>query len=119
MNINDIELSIRHLENSGTSYENCEKLASLYILRDHYSGEPIQGSVVSELSDILPAYQEYIKMKKDYQLGKITEKAIENKIKCVCLEIRELVQVMYFNSDMEVERIAIKEMIQKLAKKLG
>lgn len=39
MNINEINEAIRELENGPTTYHNCMKLASLYIVRDEYGKE--------------------------------------------------------------------------------
>lgn len=113
MNIHDIESSINHLENSGTTFENCEKLASLYVIRDHYSHNTVD-TVVSEIYDVLPAYTDYINTKKRYQIGEVEKSEIQKKIRCVCKEIEELIQTMYRCTDMEEERAEINNMIEIL-----
>ena len=39
LNIKEIEEEIKKLENSETTYRNCEKLAILYIVKDHYNSK--------------------------------------------------------------------------------
>ena len=52
MDIKDINRTIAELEQDSTTFENCEKLASLYIVRDKFSQE--------EVDDILPQYLKYM-----------------------------------------------------------
>lgn len=126
MNIQEVYNTIEQLENDVTTFENCFKLASLYTVRDNYerqesklnevveqTEEPIveQDDVEQEYSDILPQYREYIEIKKQYQLGNLSEKALETQIKKVCQEIREFIQTMYSCTDMPIEREHIKNMI--------
>lgn len=44
MNINEIEMEIKRLENGEADYNTCQRLSSLYIVRDHLTGEkPSEG----------------------------------------------------------------------------
>lgn len=117
MNIEDVDSTIAKLEEDDTTFENCEKLASLYIVREYYLrslNEP-GNEVEDEIKDILPQYKKYVELKKKYQLSEISEKPIENSIKLVCKEIEELIRVLYRCTDMPIEREYIKKMLNNLA----
>ena len=107
MNLVDINRTIQELEQDSTTFENCYKLASLYIVKDKFNS----GKVQNELNDILPQYMKYVDIKRRYQLGEISEKAVENQIKKVCQEISEFISVLYTSTDMPIERKYIKNMI--------
>ena len=116
MNIEDVNSTIEKLENDDTTFENCEKLAHLYIVRKYYSKRLKSNgtSVEEEIKDILPQYKKYVELKTRYQLGEVSEKLVENAIKLVCKEIEEFIQMMYRCTDMPIERIYIEKMIKDL-----
>lgn len=125
LNLSEIERSIKELESGSTTYGNCSKLASLYIVRDHLKSnyQPqtsyennVKNEVVKEYSDILPEYTEYCKIKRDYQLQKITKDKVISEINDVCNEIKEFITCLYINSDMPEERNQILTMINELQK---
>ena len=107
MDLADINKTIKELENDSTTFENCGKLASLYLVRDHFNDNKVQ----EELNDILPQYSKYVDIKYRYQLGEVSEKAVENQIKKVCREITEFIKTLYSCTDMPIEREYIKNMI--------
>lgn len=43
MNLHEINETIRKLEQGGTNYATCERLAALYTVRDHYSPDQTRG----------------------------------------------------------------------------
>ena len=70
--------------------------------------------VIKEYSDILPEYHKYVDIKTKYQLGEISEKAVETQIQRVCMEISEFIHTLYTGTDMSVERMYIKSMLDNL-----
>lgn len=112
MNITDINRTILELENDSTTFENCYKLASLYIIRERYNRDVVE----QELDEILPQYIKYRDVKRKYQLGEISENAIERQIKVVCKEVTEFINTLYASTDMPAERNCIKTMIIGLQK---
>lgn len=108
MNITDINRTIKELEEDSTTFENCEKLASLYIVRDNFN------RTTDELSDILPQYLKYVDIKRRYQLGEVSEKLVEKQIKIVCKEISDFIRALYSSTDTPEERNYIKNMIDSL-----
>lgn len=108
MNITDINRTIAELEEDSTTFENCEKLASLYIVRDKFN------STNDEFDDILPQYHKYTDMKRRYQLGEVSEKAVEKQTKMVCKEISEFLHQFYSSTDLPEERNIFKSMINAL-----
>ena len=110
MDIIMIENTIQELENSETTFDNIKQLADLYIVRDKFKDNVVK----SELSDILPAYSEYIKIKKQYQMGEISEGVVIKHLKYVCTEIEEFLDTLYKCTDMLRERKCIKEMINSI-----
>lgn len=113
-----IETTIKELEAEGTNFMNCEKLSHLYICRDNLlkSLEPVD-EVQRELDDILPYYTRYREIKKRYQLNQALDIEVIQGIKDVCKELKEFIEVIYSNTDMNKERVCIKEMIRELAQK--
>lgn len=115
MDIKDINRTIEELEQDSTTFENCQKLASLYIVRQNYeTGLNERGNrVKQELRDILPAYTEYVNVKRRYQLGEISEKIVEKHIKLLSQEISEFLQILYTSTDLPIERQYIKGALDK------
>lgn len=99
-----VENTIKELENSDTTYNNCEKLASLYIIKDYHSKDTVQDEVTKELSDILPHYDIYCDKKREYQVNKVGEDVVLNALNIVCKEISEFMSVLYSSTDMPEER---------------
>lgn len=106
MDIKDINRAIDELEKENATFDNCRKLASLYIVRDKYTDE-----AEKELNDILPQYQKYVEIKRKYQLGEVSEKLVEKQIKIVCKEISEFISSLYSSTDIPEERAYIDTMI--------
>ena len=104
--------TIEELENDRTTFDNCMKLASLYIIRDNNMRATTE--VEQELDDILPQYRNYTDIKRKYQLGEVSEKAVENQINLVCKEIEEFIHTLYASTDMPIERDYIKTMVNGL-----
>ena len=116
LNIEEINNTIEELENSDTTFSNCNKLASLYIVREHYQ-KPLKSpgtSVEHELSDILPRYKLYCEIKRKYQLHEITQEGVIVAMQNVCKEIKEFMQTLYSSTDMPEERKLIIQLITDL-----
>ena len=111
MDIYAIQGTIKELENGKTTLENIEYLAHLYTVRDALSNSV---DVENEYNDILPAYSDYINIKKQYQMGSISEGAVIKALKCVCAEIIEFLLTLYSGTDMNKERKCLKDMINKI-----
>jgi hypothetical protein len=119
LNIEEIKNTIDELENSPTTFANCQKLSSLYIVLDHIENSLQQGTdaekdTVKEYRDILPQYKMYREVKRKYQLDELPEKSVEMAIDDVCREIKEFIDTLYSNSDMPTERQSVVNMISGL-----
>ena len=117
MDIQAIQDNITELENDDTTVDNVKELALLYIVRDNFKKSLKSNGndkIIEEYNDILPQYRRYIEIKKEYQLGNISEKPVERAIKQVCKEICEFIHTMYISTDMPAERTYIKEMLENL-----
>ena len=116
-----IEETIDELEQDVTSFENCEKLASLYICREMNKNANMKLSDTSndvsynneyiELSEILPAYIKYVDTKKRYQQFEVVDKMLIYAMTDLCREITEFIGDLYHNTETEAERALIVEMI--------
>lgn len=113
MDINDINETIAKLENSDTTFENCRKLAALYVVRDNL----VVDNVEKELSDILPCYQQYVTVKRDFQMGKATNERLISAMESVCKEITEFIDSLYCNTELLKERKSIERTIEQLSDK--
>ena len=134
-----IDNTINELEMSDTNFMNCERLASLYIIKSHfdnYTNVPqdmpqditkadkdeisleistnTETSVQKELFDILPHYNMYCDKKRDYQLGKVGKDIVIQSMHLVCNEISEFLHTLYSSTDMQEERDLIMQMLDNL-----
>lgn len=119
-----IEETIDELEQDVTSFENCEKLASLYICREMNKNANMKLSDTSndvsynneyiELSEILPAYIKYVDTKKRYQQFEVVDKMLIYAMTDLCREITEFIGDLYHNTETEAERALIVEMITNM-----
>ena len=118
MNINDINTTINQLENGNTTFEACNKLASLYIVREHLmtsdKAENKSNNVVKEYNDILPSYNTYIDAKKRYSMQLTDDRFILSNLNRLCKEIEEFIQSLYTSTESEEEREIIRSFINNL-----
>lgn len=113
MDIGMIERTIRELECGETTFEACEKLASLYIIRNEVIKQE-DDRVEQELNDILPMYQMYVRTKRRYQKHEVTKEAVVESMQGVCREIEEFIHTLYVCSDLSEERELLKQMTENL-----
>ena len=113
MDIKIINEMIEELEDSDTTYANVADLASLYMVREKFNAPA--DVVTKELSDILPAYNVYKTVKRNYQLNGIDKSKVIRQMEFVCKELKDFVGILYSSSDLLEER----ELILKTIKELG
>lgn len=116
LNIEEINNTITELENADTTFATCDKLASLYIVRDNLLNKNnlIMDNVEEELEDILPAYKEFVKYKKKFQLDEISKEVMLKYMSNLTNEIFEFIQVIYQNTSSDEERDLLNIMIEQL-----
>jgi hypothetical protein len=117
MDLQVIRNTIVDLENAENTFENCSKLASLYIIMSEAEKSKIdtKSSVTEdELQDIFPAYRNYVESKRNYQLNGTSEEQTVKALGFVCQEIYEFIQALYSSTDMPQERTHIRNLISKL-----
>ncbi|MCH5211010.1 MAG: hypothetical protein J1F01_08625 [Oscillospiraceae bacterium] len=126
LNLEEINSTIKKLEDGETTFANCEKLAALYTVRKHFKGEEKQSrdsdmgdDVTTELSDILPQYKKYCEAKRKYKQHETTEQPVIFAMANVCLEIKEFIKSLYSSTDMEAERDQIRQMVAVLPEIIG
>ena len=119
LDLTEIKNTIDELENGATTFDNCLKLASLYIVQNEHTKRQAETEPVEvELSDILPQYKTYCRIKRKYQLHEASEDAVQSAMKEVCKEIYEFVHTLYSSTDMQAERDSIKNLIISLKEAL-
>ena len=115
-----IENTIQELENSDTTFNNCEKLASLYIVREHLQDANLtvvnksEKEIIDELNDILPSYSMYCKKKREYQMNKLGADVVLQSLQEICREILEFIHTLYSGTDMPEERHIIVETLSNI-----
>lgn len=120
LDLQEIKNTIIELENSDTNFANCQKLASLYIVRDNLQkpeirqDNSVEDGVEKELSDILPQYQMYVAVKRKYQLGELPRESVLLAMNDVCREVHEFIKTLYQGTDMQEERDKLELMIRDL-----
>ena len=119
LDFNEIRNTIDQLENSNTTYDTCGKLADLYTVLQYHElqGNKTNDNVVDELSDILPAYTQYVKVKTEYKLNKTTKEAVIQSINGLNKEIIEFIDILFSSSDMQEEREKLQKTISDLYNK--
>ena len=115
MNKDTVNEMVNELENADTTYQNCNDLAALYIIR----GELGANRVEAEINDILPAYKKYVAIKTKYHHGETTKDSVISAIELVCREIYDLIKMLYSCSDMPLERLKIQNMIEAAKDSVG
>ena len=123
LDMEEILNTIEDLENANTTFDNCLKLASLYIVRDNFERANKAANfneleVVQELNDILPQYRHYCDTKRRYQLKEVTQQAVEYDLQEVCREIQEFIHTLYSSTDFPEERHIIEGTLQKLTSEI-
>ena len=119
MDLLAIEDAIEALETAETTPETVSELASLYICQSNLKPalKSVSDAVQTEYDDILPYYLKYRDTKKRYQQNQAIDSEVIHGIKDVCRELKEFIDTLYQHTDMNKERLCIKEMIRTLAKK--
>jgi len=112
MNTDDINSEIKRLLQD-SSYDSCQKLASLYIVRDHLQRTE---STQKELFDILPTYSSYANIKREYELGNAGERAVINLMRDLCKEIKEFIIALHISTHSADERAHIYKTLDDLQK---
>lgn len=111
-----IKEAIQSLETEETTPESVSELAALYTV---YKGltEKSVDPVESELDDILPYYRKYRDIKRRYQLNQAIDSEVIHGIKDVCQELKEFIDLLYYSTDMNKERLCLKKLIKELAER--
>ena len=117
IDMQEIDNTIRELENGELTFDSCRKLASLYIIKDFNTEKPVQETeVIKELNDILPRYRIYCDVKRQYELGNTIKENIIKETRLVCKEISEFLITLYANTNTQEERNELKNLIQTINK---
>ena len=114
MNLDEINNTIATLESGETTFASCQKLAILYVVRDHLCESPQIESVDAEIREILPTYKSYCSVKEQFQRHQLPPESVPLALSSVCTEIKELIFLIYANSDMESERAMMIECLRSL-----
>lgn len=117
MNLELVQNTIEQLENLDTTFENCQNLASLYIVRDMYKPRKSQlledELVAKELSDIFPQYRNYREIKKKYQLKELDKSALIHSMELLGQELEEFLTLLYKDTDTQEERDLLEKILQR------
>lgn len=114
-----IEDSIVELEQDATSYENCIRLASLYICREinknrNMSVLDTSNDVSHDSNDLFSTYNKYIDAKMRYQQYEVVDKMLIYAMSNLCHELTDFISNLYHNTETTAERALIVEMINNL-----
>lgn len=114
-----IEDSIAELEQDATSYENCIRLASLYICREinknrNMSVLDTSNDVSNDSNNLFSTYNKYIDAKMRYQQYEVVDKMLIYAMSNLCHELTDFISNLYHNTETTAERALIVEMINNL-----
>ncbi len=110
INLAEIDTAIAELENQELTFDLCQKLSCLYIIKDHYKS----NEVIKEYNDILPSYQKFCEVKRKYQLSEVSETSMYKQLELLCSEISEFLQTLYHNTDTQHEHDIIENMLKSI-----
>lgn len=116
IDLNEINNTIIDLQNGQTTFDSCQKLASLLIVRNYLDKPKISDSVVTEYHDILPSYSKYIECKRNYQLHLDSLEHTENAFNVLLQEIYEFLDILYISTENAQERALIMSTIDRFKK---
>lgn len=120
LDMQEVSNTIQELEQGPTTFENCRKLAVLYIVQQHYKKansadcSGLQDEIVTEYKDILPSYTKYCEAKKKFQLLEVPKEKVLHDLEGLCKEIQEFLYLLYTNTDSPEERELIASTIGSL-----
>lgn len=114
LNLDEINATIDELESNKLTFDVCQKLASLYIIKNYYENKKDNDIVITEYNDILPSYHKFCELKRKYQLSEISEEIVYKQLKLLCTEISEFIQILFNNTDNEQEREIIKQALSTI-----
>lgn len=113
MNLQTINEFIEGIEAEEPTLKNCTQLASLYIVKKHL--ENIQATdVEKEIRDILPSYRIYADVKSKYAKHEVSEEAVVACLHNLCVEINDLLKLLYASTEMAKERKEIGKLVESL-----
>ena len=115
LDLEAIEASIGELESADTTFVNCEKLASLYIVREHLQ-DGLKTEIDGITEELLPSYSKYREGKKREQLHELPENTCISELSQLCEELKELVLRLY-TSTTAAERCILSDMLECLCGK--
>lgn len=70
--------------------------------------------IKKETRDILPAYFRYIEIKRKYQLKEVTQEKVFDSLKSLTDEIKDLLKLIYRNTDTPEERKILNTLISEI-----
>ena len=116
MNLAEVNDAIKELQESSLTLSNARNLSALINVRDYLQNvtQSVPDSLERELNDILPQYKEYCAVKRQYQLGRATDDLVVASMRLVCKEVKEFLLILYQNTDMQIERTMIKNMVSEV-----
>lgn len=110
IDLNEVNNTIAELRNGQTTFDSCQKLASLFIVRNNLTNE---DNVVSEYRDILPSYSTYVECKRNYQMNIESIECVENAFRTLLQEIYEFLDILYISTENSQERASIMSVIER------
>ncbi len=108
--------SIRDIEQSASTHQQCQKLADLYIIYDHLYGlKEAAHSYQAPKSqgEILPAYFGYVDAKQAYQVGDVPKEKVLRSLDSLIYELKELIREIYRSTEMPEERERLKNLSEQ------
>ena len=114
-----IEDSIAELEQDATSYENCIRLASLYICREINKNGNMRtvdtsNDSIREEDCLFTSYNKYVDTKRRYQEYEIVDRLLICAMSNLCDDLLDFIEQLYHNTETEAERALIVEMVNKM-----
>lgn len=109
---------IKDLEESEVTLSNVRNLSALYTVRNNLKtykiDDKVEDNVTEELNDVLPSYVQYVKVKREYQMGETSKEKIASYLLQVCKEVEDFIHALYSGTDTPEERELIRHLITNI-----
>lgn len=111
MDIREINETIKELENSETTFDNCMRLASLYTV-----AEKFKSDTEYKLNELLPQYRMYVAVKHKVDMGELQIDDLIFATKSICVSVEEFIKTLFDNTSYNEEKLIIRDMVSNLSK---
>ena len=117
------EYALRNIKEMKSKEPNAQNMRDVALLELWLVSKESEGNlsptiksshIAKETRDILPAYFDYVEAKRKYQLKEATKEKVIDSLKTLSEELKDLIRVIYRNTDTPEERNLLSQALQQI-----